>query len=142
MARAAEQVGEASEEMSGAAQGLASNPPGLPQARAAQERATDKLAEAIALLKQRPSEDRSNQQDQQGQPQAEQQSGQNQDGGESAQPGTNQQASPEPNRSPENMAQLLQGVRDREARRRQQRAEQQAQRAGRGGGYDTVEKNW
>ena len=123
MRQAAALVTTASTDMTSAADRLGADEPILDTARESQDRALQGLTEAIALL-----------QDQQQQsPDQQQQQPSEQESGEG-------QGDPKDNDSRQgqaDMAQLLQGVRDREA----QRAEERARNAGRAG-YEPVEKDW
>ncbi len=122
--QAADLVAEARGTMQTAAEQLEHGPPDVDQARAAQEEALSSLAEAIALF-------------QQGQP-PEQDGGQEQSGGGSDE-GSESEGETEADRGtgPTDLAQLLQGVRDREASRHEARARDLARR-----GYEPVEKDW
>ncbi len=117
-ARAAELVESAAGEMARAIETLFGETPAFEEGTAAQRAALEQLLEALSLLEPPPPESS-------GQDQPEQQD--QQKSGEDPQQ--------EPRREPVDPAQLLQAVRDREAKRR---AEQQ-----RGGAIDpTVDKDW
>ena len=122
LTQAAELVGEAGGNMSEAAEQLSGAPPALDVAREAQDEALNALLEAIALL-QDPQDSPAND-DQQAQ--TEQQKDE----------GGSEQQQRETETSTTDLARLLQGVRDREARRREARAR------GMNRGYEPVEKDW
>lgn len=140
LAQAATHVDTARAQMDGAAQGLQINPPAFADARGAQDAALEELAAAIRLLtppEQQQQQDQQNQQgeqeqqeQQQGQQEKDQQGQQQQGGGQNAQ---QQQQEEQQQTDP---AQLLQGIRDREAERREQRDKAARQ------GYEPVEKDW
>ena len=109
--------------MTEAAERLSDEPPVLDGARNSQDEALNALLEAIALL-QDPQDSPQNGDQQE---RAEQQ----QDGG-----GNEQQQREENGAGATDLARLLQGVRDREARRREERAR------GVNRGYEPVEKDW
>ena len=119
--QAAELVAQAGATMNDATARLTDEPPVLNEARSAQDAALVALAGAIELL-QPDSQDGEQQQQEQ-----EQQGG---DRGE-------QPPEPEEGDGETDLAQLLQGVRDREAQRREERARDGVQR-----GYEPVEKDW
>jgi hypothetical protein len=120
--RAAEHVLAAEGEMTAAAAGMESDPPGLDTTLEKQQAAVAELQKALALLV--PPEERPQQQ-------------QEQQRGEGDQDAAAQQDQRSGEESPSmDPAQLLQSVRDREAQRRRERAER------RSGGYETVEKDW
>jgi Ca-activated chloride channel family protein len=119
--RAAEHVLAAEGEMTAAAGGMESDPPGLDTTREKQQAAVVELQKALALLVP-PGQPPQQQEQQQG-------------GGDQDAAAQQEQRSGEesPSMDP---AQLLQSVRDREARRRREQAERRSQ------GYETVEKDW
>lgn len=119
MAEAAKLVDAGGEEMGSAHEALAAEEPALPPAREHQDKALEKLIEALALL-QPPQENQQNQQQQQ---QQDQQGEGEQEQEDKAQMGTDP-------------ARLLQAIRDREAeRRREQERRGRIQR-------EPVEKDW
>jgi hypothetical protein len=122
--RAAEHVVVAEGSMRGALQQLESTPPVFAPAREAQDEALRELDEALALLS--PPQDPAGDGDD---------SPQEQEGAEGDEtPGEGEQeGSDAANQDP---AQLLQGVRDREAQRQRERARRSPS------GYETVEKDW
>ncbi|UCE87782.1 MAG: hypothetical protein JSU66_08765, partial [Deltaproteobacteria bacterium] len=101
---------------------LESTPPAFATAREAQDEALRELGEALALLT--PPQDSQGD----GESAPEQQGGPDESGEAEDESGSDA-ASQDP-------AQLLQGVRDREAQRQRDRAR------GRRSGYETVEKDW
>ena len=117
---AADLVSKASTTMNDATARLADEPPGLDVARKAQDQSLVALAAAIELLQNDPGEQQA----------GEQESKPEQGEGE-------QQPEPDESAEETDLAQLLQGVRDREARRREDRARDGAQQ-----GYEPVEKDW
>ncbi|MEM7164138.1 MAG: VWA domain-containing protein [Planctomycetota bacterium] len=121
IARAAELVTAARQEMeqAGFALGSSEDEDSLNDGRTHQDTALQQLAQALALLQ--PPQDQQQQQDQQ-----EQQEQQQAEQGEQKE---EDQASSDP-------AQLLQGIRDREAERRKDKNDQKNQR------YEPVEKDW
>ena len=121
---AAEKVVVAQGKMSEAATDLSHSPPEFVPINAAQKQAVDNLQEALALLSP-PDEqpDESKGQKHSSDP------GQEKQAGEKGSP----QQSPKPDADP---SQLLQGIRDREAQRRE------AQGQPRQGAYEPVEKDW
>ena len=119
LTQAADFVAEAQTTMNDAASTLTSEAPALDDARASQDEALVSLAAAIEVL-----------QDDQGQSQEGEQQQQDGEQGE-------QESEPEDGAGETDLAQLLQGVRDREARRREERARDGAQH-----GYEPVEKDW
>jgi hypothetical protein len=123
LAQAAELVIEASAAMTQAAGHIGADQPILDQARTAQDSALSALTEAIALLQDTSDQQQNGDQQQQ------------QDGGNQQQQA--EQARPEETPSQPDLARLLQGVRDREAQRQQQRAEGAVRRA-----YEPVGKDW
>jgi hypothetical protein len=125
--QAAEHVAGAQPRMAQASEGMSAAPPPFETIRGAQQQAVEELTRALALLQPPPSE-QARQDPQQPQDQAgEQQASEENEAGE-------EDARPQP--SPSDPGQLLQGVRDREAQRREQRARQQHR------GYEPVEKDW
>ncbi|HYC57140.1 MAG TPA: VWA domain-containing protein [Candidatus Binatia bacterium] len=128
LAQAADHVDAAATQMEGAMQGLSVNPPTFPQVREQQNAAVQSLAEALRLLQ--PPQEQEQQQEQQEQQeeqqQQEQQDPQQQQGGQQQQQAGQEAADP---------AQLLQGIRDRDAKRR-------AEKDKGGQKYDPVEKDW
>jgi Ca-activated chloride channel family protein len=125
--QAAEHVASAQPQMEQAAERMTEEPPPFETIRDSQQQAVEELSQALALLQppqpQPNEQDRQDQHDQQGEQQQPQESEQGEEG-----------AQPQP--APTDLGQLLQGVRDREAQRREQRAQQQRQR------YEPVEKDW
>jgi len=125
--RAAAQVASARDHMDQAAEAIAAEPPTFETIRDHQRQAVEVLTAALAALEPpQPEQPNQQQQDQQGQErqqQASQQAGQDQ-----------QDTEPQPTLG--DAGQLLQGIRDREAQRREQRAKQQHR------GYEPVEKDW
>ena len=128
LAQAADHVDTARSEMDGATQGLAINPAPFADVRGHQNTAIQELAAAIELL-QPPQQDQQQQDQQQQQQQDQQQQQQQQGGGNAQQQKQEQEEQADP-------AQLLQGIRDREAQRRADRDRKAKQ------GYDPVEKDW
>jgi hypothetical protein len=124
LGQAAEHVASAQPQMEQAAEGMTEEPPPFETIRGSQRQAVEELAQALALLQ--PPQSQPNEQDQQDQQGEQQQPEESEQGEEGAQP--------QP--APTDLGQLLQGVRDREAQRREQRAQQQRQ------GYEPVEKDW
>ncbi len=124
MKEAAELVASARGAMREAWQALRNESPSLEEARGFQDGAVEKLLEAIALLEP----------PQQNQQEQEQEQEQQQDQGE----GEQQPQESKEEKQPQNVDQreLMQGVRDREAQRRE---EQEKKRRG---GYQPVEKDW
>jgi Ca-activated chloride channel family protein len=120
--RAAEHVVVAEGAMREALGRLGSTPPAFATAREAQDEALRELGEALALLT--PPQD----------PQGDGESAPEQQGGPD-EPGAGEEESGSDAAS-QDPAQLLQGVRDREAQRQRDRAR------GRRSGYETVEKDW
>ncbi len=129
LAQAADHVDTARSEMDGAVQGLAINPAPFAEVRGHQAAAVQALAEAIQLL---TPPDQQQQQDQQQQKQDQQeqkdQQQQQQDAG-AQQRKKDQEEKADP-------AQLMQGIRDREAQRHADRDKKARP------GYDPVEKDW
>jgi Ca-activated chloride channel family protein len=121
---AAELVLGAEGEMRGATERLSAAPPGFEEARTHQDEAVRAIQEALARL-----EPPSN-------PEGEKGGEQPQGGDEGQGEGRPEDQEQERAGPPQDPAQLLQGVRDREAQRRRERARQQRS------GYDTVEKDW
>jgi hypothetical protein len=137
--QAATHVENARSSMDGAVQSLGINPPAFHDALASQKSALEELAAAIQLLT--PPEQQQQQQDQQQQQQQEQQEEQQkQEGGEQQeQQGAQQQGGNKDEQSDKEKAdpaQLLQGIRDREAERRASKDKAEKQ------GYEPVEKDW
>jgi len=125
--QAADQVTGARDHMDQAAQAIAAEPPNFETIRDHQRRAAEALTAALAALQPpQPEQQNQPQQDQQGQ------EGQQQ---ASRQAGQDQQDT-EPQPAPGDAGQLLQGIRDREAQRREQRANQGHR------GYEPAEKDW
>ena len=114
----------AHEGMLGAASNLQINPAPLDDVRADQKLALEELEAAIALF-----EPPQPQQQQQGDQQKQQRD-------QDQQQESGAQAEQRPNPANVDPAQLLQGIRDREAQRRAQRAKARQQ------GYEAVEKDW
>ena len=110
--------------MRGALQQLESTPPVFAPAREAQDEALRELDEALALLSapQDPAGDGDDAPQEQGAEEGDDASGEGEEEGSDA-----------ANQDP---AQLLQGVRDREAQRQRDRARRSRS------GYETVEKDW
>ena len=122
MREVAEKVLLAEGGMRGASGALAREPADFPQAASDQQLALSALAEALALLEP---------------PQREPQGGeepQSEGNSESPSEGAEPEEAAQP--APSDPAQLLQGVRDREAQRRRERARAAA------GSEETVEKDW
>ncbi|MCB2261785.1 MAG: hypothetical protein LGR52_02415 [Candidatus Thiosymbion ectosymbiont of Robbea hypermnestra] len=124
---AADQVTGARDRMEQAAATMAGEPPPFETIRDHQRQAVEALAAALAALQPPQQPGDSDQPPPKQQDQAEQQ--------ESGSNGQDQ-SGPEPQPQPGDSSQLLQGVRDREARRRESRARQQFP------GYEPVEKDW
>jgi len=125
--QAADQVTGARDHMDQAAQAIAAEPPNFETIRDHQRRAAEALTAALAVLQPpQPEQQNQPQQDQQGQEEQQQ---------ASRQVGQDQQDT-EPQPAPGDAGQLLQGIRDREAQRREQRANQGHR------GYEPVEKDW
>ena len=119
LTQAAELVAHAGVTMQDAAATLASAPPALDDTRAAQDDALAELAQAIALLQDDPGAPQKGDQQAQAQQPAGADDAEQEELGET------------------DLAQLLQGVRDREAERREERARSQRQQ-----NYEPVEKDW
>ena len=128
--RATQHVTDARSAMEDAAKGLGEEPVPFAAVRTGQQRAAESLAEALAAL-QPPQQQQ--QQDEQDQQQEQQEQEQQQGGQEASQP---EQGEEDTAPQPADPSQLLQGVRDREAQRREQRAKQQQLR------YEPVDKDW
>ncbi len=124
MAEASTYVAAAAADMTNAAGDMLTNPAPLPTVRGDQQSALDNLLQAIALLDPPPPPEQQEGEDEQQEQQEEQQEKQQQE-----EPQDEQQ----PNADP---SQMLQGVRDREAQRRAEQAEQDRMQ------YDPVEKDW
>ena len=120
LSKAAELVGASATLMREAGDALNKEMPEFSELRPSQTEALEKLSDAIELLEPPKDDD---QQDQQ-------QQNQNQDNS-----GDSEERRNEQNAASQSMNQLLQGVRDREAQRRQKQARTQA-------GVLTVEKDW
>ncbi|MCB1743830.1 MAG: hypothetical protein KDK91_25870, partial [Gammaproteobacteria bacterium] len=126
-------VGEAQTDMQHA-QGLLEAKTIQPQPlREAQTAALDKLARAIALF----DEDRQNPQPQDSGQSQDSDGQQDEQSGQPADQGEDAAQSPREMAERGDLERLLQGVRDREARRRESRANHRGS-----GGYETVEKDW
>jgi Ca-activated chloride channel family protein len=142
LAEAATHVDNARTSMDGAVASLGINPPAFADTRSAQNTALEELARAIQLLT--PPEQQKQQQEQQDQQQKEEQQQQGDQKDEQQQQQQQQQQAgqqPKPEKGEEEQdetdpAQLLQGIRDREAERRENREKAQRQ------GYEPVEKDW
>jgi Ca-activated chloride channel family protein len=140
LAEAATHVDNARTSMDGAVQSLGINPPAFADTRAAQSTALEELAKAIQLLT--PPEQQKQQQEQEQKEQQEEQEQQGDQQDQQQQQQQQQQAGqqPEPEKGEDedktDPAQLLQGIRDREAERRENREKAQRQ------GYEPVEKDW
>jgi methyl-accepting chemotaxis protein len=124
---AGEHVLLAQQEMEGATEKLAEDPPNLESTQERQAASIAELEQALALLV--PPEDRESE----GEPESSEdgESEPEPSGGEEGQEGES-----EPQAAPADPAQLLQAVRDREAQRRRDREQRGTK------GYDTVEKDW
>ena len=127
LTQAADLVAKAGGAMHEAAKQLAPEQPALNKARDAQDQALGALNEAIALL-QPPQKPPENNSDQQKQPQQAEQP----EAGDKGE----QQRKKDEDAAETDLSQLLQGVRDREASRREERAKT------RNRGYEPVEKDW
>ncbi|WP_089727630.1 hypothetical protein [Candidatus Thiosymbion oneisti] len=125
LGQAADQVTSARDHMDQAAEAIAAEPPTFEAIRDHQRQAVEALAAALAALQPPP-------QEQPDQSQADQQDQQQQ----GSQPADQDQQGTEPQPAPGDAGQLLQGIRDREAQRREQRARQRHR------GYEPVEKDW
>jgi hypothetical protein len=142
MGEAATHVDNARVAMDAAVQGLGINPPAFADTRAQQNTALQELAAAIQLLT--PPDQQQQQQDQQKQDQQQQQQEPQQGEGEKQdQPQESQGGQPEKkdeqaesDQEKTDPAQLLQGIRDREAERRANRDKAEKR------GYEPVEKDW
>jgi len=125
--QAAGRVTNARDHMNQAAEAISIEPPTFETTRDHQRQAVEALAAALTALQQ---------------PQPEQRNRQQQDqSGQEGQQQTSQQASrdevgTQPPPAPGDAGQLLQGIRDREAQRREARAKQRHR------GYEPVEKDW
>ena len=124
LVRAAELVSTAGDTMGGAVERLGAAPPALERAREAQDAALGLLLEAVALLQPPGSAPPSGDEPQQPE--------QTDAGDEGEPPRKAEEASGETD-----LGRLLQGVRNREARRREERARSQARQS-----YEPVEKDW
>ncbi len=127
--QAAGQVTSARDHMDQAAEAIAAEPPTFEAARDHQRQAIEALTAALAALQPPP-------QEQPDQPQSDQQDQEGQQEQEESQPGGQDQEDTQPQPEPGDAGQLLQGIRDREAQRREQRAKQRPH------GYEPVEKDW
>jgi len=134
LATAADRVDTARSEMDGAVQGFAINPAPFAEVRGHQNAALQALAEAIQLLA--PPDQQQQQQDQQQQQQDQQQQGEQQKKDQQQQQGQGAEQQKKEQEEKADPAQLMQGIRDREAQRRADRDKKAAQ------GYDPVEKDW
>ncbi|MCP4700045.1 MAG: VWA domain-containing protein [Gammaproteobacteria bacterium] len=123
MRQAAEHVATAQTLMLEANTKMKDEPPGLDDIRKQQDEAMEKLLEAVALLE--PPQQQDQQQDQQQQQEQQQDNKQGEQEKEQEQP-----------KQTDDLRQLLQGVRDREAQRRED------QEKNRPGSYEPVEKDW
>jgi len=133
--QAADQVTSARDHMDQAAEAIAAEPPAFEAVRDHQGRAVEALTAALAAL--RPPQGQERQQGQQQQPDRQDQEGQKrQERQEESQQAGQGQPDPEPQPVPGDAGQLLQGVRDREAQRREARARQRQR------GYEPVERDW
>ena len=124
MTAAAEKVSTAQHKMTEAADKLAQSPPELVKVNTDQEQAVEALQQALAIL----SPPQQQQNDPKGQKPSAQQGQEKQDGG----------GKPPPQQDDANAdpSQLLQGIRDREAQRREQQGKSQH------GAYEPVERDW
>lgn len=141
LAQAAGHVDNARTSMDAAVQSLGINPPAFADTRASQNTALQELAAAIQLLQPPQQDQQQQQQDQQEQEQKDQQGGGEEEKKDDAQQqpgGQPQKGSQEKQEDKEKTdpAQLLQGIRDREAQRRADRDKAEKQ------GYEPVEKDW
>ncbi len=138
LAEAATHVDTARAQMAGAVQDLQINPPAFADARRAQDTALEELAAAIRLLAPPEQQQQDDEQQQEQQEQEEQQHGgqQDQQGAQQQQGGGQNAEQQQQEQQQTDPAQLLQGIRDREAERREQR-DKAARR-----GYEPVEKDW
>ncbi|CAD7856468.1 MAG: hypothetical protein [Olavius algarvensis Gamma 1 endosymbiont] len=125
---AADRVTGARDRMDQAAEAITAEPPPFEAIRDHQQQAAEALAAALAALQ--PPQRQQEQSEQQGQAQ------QNQEGQQESGQNGQDQSGAEPQPEPGDAGQLLQGVRDREAQRREARARQ------RQSGYEPVEKDW
>lgn len=125
----ADQVTSARDYMDQAAEAIAAEPPPFEAIRDHQGQAVEALTAALAALQPPPG-----QEEQQQQPDQQNQEGQKGEGG-GPQAGQDQ-PDIESQPAPGDAGQLLQGVRDREAQRREARARQRQR------GYEPVEKDW
>jgi len=125
--QAAVQVTSARDHMEQAAEAIAAEPPTFETIRGHQRQVVEALSAALAALQppqpEQPDRQQQDQQGQEGQQQASPQAGRDQE-------------DIEPQLAPGDAGQLLQGIRDREAQRREQRAGQGHP------GYEPVEKDW
>lgn len=137
---AATHVDNARTSMDTATQHLSINPPAFADTRAAQATALEELAAAIQLLTppgQQQQQDQQKQEDGEQQKQDEQQDGEQNEGGEQQQGGgQNARQDEQDEKEKTDPAQLLQGIRDREAERRAGKDKADKQ------GYEPVEKDW
>jgi len=128
LAQAAAHVDTARTAMDGATHSLQINPPAFADARSSQTTALAELAAAIQLLAP-PDPQQQKQQEEEQQDQQQQGGEQQQQGGQNAKEKKDDQEKTDP-------AQLLQGIRDREAQRRANKDKAERQ------GYEPVEKDW
>jgi len=136
--QATDQVTSARGHMDQAAEAIAAKPPPFEAIRDHQGQAVEALTTALAALQspqgQEEQKGQERPQEQQQQPDRQDQEGQKGQGGG---PRAGQdQPDTEPQPAPGDAGQLLQGVRDREAQRREAHARQRQR------GYEPVEKNW
>ncbi|HYB99478.1 MAG TPA: VWA domain-containing protein [Candidatus Limnocylindrales bacterium] len=136
LAQAADHVTTAKTQMDGAAQGLSVNPPAFRQVREQQNAAVQSLAEALRLLQPPQEQQEQQQQDEQQQQQEQQQQEQQEQEQQQQQQGGQQQQQQQGGQEAADPAQLLQGIRDRDAKRRADKDRAAEQR------YDPVEKDW
>lgn len=127
--QAADQVTSAHDHMDQAAEAIVAEPPTFKAIRGHQRHAVEALTAALAALQPPP-------QGQPDQPQSDQQDQEGQQEQAESQSGSQDQEDTQPQPAPGDAGQLLQGIRDREARRREQRAKQQSH------SYEPVEKDW
>ncbi len=131
---AAQHVTDARSAMEEAADGLDEEPAPFEAIRTGQQQAAESLAEALAALQPPQQQEQQDGQDQQQEQQEQQDQQQEQQGGQGETQPEQGEEGAEP--QPADPSQLLQGVRDREAQRQEQRAKQQQHR------YEPVEKDW
>lgn len=130
--RAADLVTSGRDHMDRAADAIGAEPPPFETIRDQQRLAVEALAAALAALEPPPPPEPESNQDQQDQQDQEQQDQDQQGGEDSPQEAQAEQA----RQQPADPGQLLQGVRDREAQRREERAKHERR------GYEPVEKDW